>query len=259
MIYLFDHFIIQVPAVYDDRPGETGLVPTNTAWYIAKERDRYERKLRFGTIIAAPVGYSDTNYMPLDAGIPPYRLFIGHDAIQKQVNIGYKDWEKFENYYHPGIKESFDFLSMEHYGRMIDAKVGDKVYFHPSVTEDENKMSEGIYRASADKLICVVEEMVETELITMTSQHYGWNIRPQAGHMLVEPHMDNELERDGFIIKTEAEAKMLEGTVRHIRKGAALKRGDQILFQLDADWIFEVEGIKFYAMKEDDAFVKVLA
>lgn len=243
MIYLFDHFVIQVDSVYDQRPGETGLEKINHAWYIEKERDRYERKLRFGTIIAAPMGYSETDYMPVDIGTPAYKLFIGHDAIQKQVNMGYKEWEKSENYYHPGTVEKFKFLSMQHYGRMIDAKVGEKVYFHPSVTEEENKLSENTYLAIADKLICVVD---------------GENIRVQAGYMLVEPHMDSVLEESGFIVKLQEEAKMLEGTVRHIRAGASLKDGDSILFMEDANYEFEVEGINFYAMKEDEALMKVI-
>lgn len=244
LIYLLDHFIIQVPSVYDERPGEFGLIKINHAFYIDKERDRFERKLLFGTIIAAPMGYSDSDYMPVDSGIPNYKLFIGHEAIQRQVNIGHKEWgEKYEHYYHPGRKECFDFLTMQHYGDMIDAKVGDTVYFHPSVTEEENYISDRIYRANGDKLICVV----------------GEQIRMQAGYMLVDPHFDEQLEESGFIIKSAGEAKMLEGTIRHIRTGAELKEGDSIIFQDDANWDLEVEGKKYYAMKEEDALMRVLA
>lgn len=240
MIHLFDHFIIKVDSVYDERPAESGLIKINHAFYIEKERDRFERKLLCGTVQAVPFGYSTGNYMPVDCGVPPYKLYIGHDAIQRQVNMGYKDWEDFQNYYHPGLKESFDFLSMEHYGRMIDAKVGEKVYFHPSVTEEENYMSPGVYRANGDKLICVV----------------GDTIRPQAGYVLVEPHFDTQMEESGFIIRAESEVKLLEGTVRYARPGSDLVEGDFILHMEDANWEIIIEGVKYYAMKEDEVFLK---
>lgn len=243
----FDQHIISVDKIYDDRATETGLIRLNTAWYrTEKELDRYERKLLIGTIVAVPDGYSEKNFMPIDPGIPNHKIFIGHDAIQEKRNLGAK-WGNEK--YHPSTKERFDFLTIADYGAMIDAKVGDKVYFHPSVTEPENLIEEKdekqFYYAAVNELICVMGE--------------DGQIRVQGGFVLVEPHFESEdaLEsKTGIIIKTEVEAKMLEGTIKFVREGINLKRGDEILFLENSNWEIIIEGILYYAMLEEEIFLR---
>lgn len=238
---LYDYHIIQVDRVYDDRPTDTGLVSLNKAFYrVEKEMDRYERKLLSGTIVAVPIGYSDKNYMPIDPGYPNPKIFIGHDAIQLQRNRG-MDWGNEK--YHPGLKDRIDFLTIADYGALIDAKVGEKVYFHPSVTEAENMISEGQYKMAVHELICVV----------------GDTIRPQGGYVLVEGVLEDDQELTsgtGLQIKTEKEHHLLEAIVLHARPEAQVKPADFILYQENANWEVIIEGKKLFAMLEEDCMMR---
>lgn len=244
----YDYHIIAIDRIYDDRPTATGIIPLNTAWYREeKELERYERKLLEGVIVATPEGYSEKNYMPIDPGIPNHKIYISHDAIQLQRNMGRTDWGNEK--YHPGMKEQIDFMTIADYGAMIDAQVGEKVYFHPAVTESENFLEEKdgkrLYLAAVDQIICVVADGV---------------IRPQGGYVLVEPHMETTdalISATGLIIKQEVEAKLLEGTVRYAREGADVESGDDILYQKDADWVVTIEGVKYYAMREEECWMRV--
>lgn len=229
-----DIHIIRIDSIWDDQPVE-GIVPMNAAyWTVDKEMDRYERKLLQGTVEVIPMGYSETQYNPLDSGLPPARLFVGHDAIQLQRNYGRKDWGREK--YHPGLKERYEYMTVSEYGAMIDLKVGEKVYFHPSVTEPENRLEDKLYLATVDQLICGV----------------GGSIRPQGGFVLIEPVMDTQLESSGIIIKQEAEAVLLEGIVRHTRPWSGLEEGERIYYLENADWALKIEGVIYYAMREEE-------
>lgn len=240
-----DLHIIRIDSVWDDRPVE-GIVPMNAAyWTVDKEMDRYERKLLQGTVEAIPMGYSETQYNPLDSGLPPARLFVGHDAIQLQRNYGRKDWGREK--YHPGLKERYEYMTVSEYGAMIDLRVGEKVYFHPSVTEPENRLEDKLYLATVDQLICGV--YYGYEVTGGTTKTY---IRPQGGFVLIEPVMDTQLESSGIIIKQEAEAVLLEGIVRHTRPGSGLEEGERIYYQEYSDWALKIEGTVYYAMLEEN-------
>jgi co-chaperonin GroES (HSP10) len=238
---LTDYHVISVERIYDDRLSETGLIKLNTAWYrVEKELDRYERKCLEGKIVSVPAFYSNKNHMPIDPGIPNPRIYVGHDAIQIKANQGY-DWGN-EKYY-PGMNDKIDFETIADYGAKIDAKVGDRVFFHPSVTEPENFLKEenGVmfYKASVEELICVVSD----------------TIRPQGGYVLVEPVMEteNEIKSDtGLILKGDVEAKLLQGVIKYCREGSGLSQGMDILYQVYANWELTIDGIKYYAMKEDE-------
>lgn len=244
---LIDLHIIRIDSIWDDRPVE-GIVPMNAAyWTVDKEMDRYERKLLQGTVEAIPMGYSETQYNPLDSGLPPARLFVGHDAIQLQRNYGRKDWGREK--YHPGLKERYEYMTVSEYGAMIDLKVGERVYFHPSVTEPENRLEDKLYLATVDQLICGVD--IKEEIIYDNSSRFV-RIRPQGGFVLVEPVMDTQLESSGIIIKQEAEAVLLEGIVRHTRPGSGLEEGERIYYLENADWALKIEGVIYYAMREEE-------
>ena len=53
MVILLDHFVIAVKAVWDE--GSGGIRKMNPAFFIDKERDRYERKLTSGIILNKPL------------------------------------------------------------------------------------------------------------------------------------------------------------------------------------------------------------
>lgn len=245
---LMDLHIIRIESIWDNLPVE-GIVPMNAAyWTVDKEMDRYERKLLRGTVEAIPIGYSERQYMPMDSGLPPARLFVGHDAIQLQRNYGRKDWGREK--YHPGLKERYEYMTVAQYGAMIDLRVGERVYFHPSVTEPENRLEKDLYLATVDQLICGVGWVPDP--ITSEKPLEMLQIRPQGGFVLIEPVMDTQLESDGIVIRQEAEAVLLEGIVRHARRGSGLEEGEHIYYLENADWVLKIEGVVYYAMREEE-------
>jgi len=230
---LHDHYLISVPKVFDDLETETGLIGRNTHWYIDQERDRYARKVRKGIVIAKPEIFSEGNYLPIDPGTPPPRIYRGHDQIQQDFNGGVKNLPS----YYPGTRETFDFISLADIARLVDVQVGEEVYFHPNVTEPENMHTEGVYKALPDQLICV-------------------GTRMQGGWVLVDPIEESNVT-DGFITAIDAGTKLLEGIMRHIRNRPDLKPGDHVFFQEDSNWEYEVEGTVYFAMKEENIWMKL--
>ena len=232
---LYDQFLISVASVYDEFQNKAGVSGLNPLHYFEGERDRSERKLRHGLIHAVPELYSEKNHMPVDPGYPNHRMYISHDAIQEQVNKGMK-WD--ENYYHPGAKEKMEFVTVADYGARIDAQVGDKVYFHPMVTEPEKFWSiwndSKLYIAEVHELVCIVR--------------HG-QIIPQGGYVLVEPIIKSS-EINGLMVDSAPKDEDLKGIVRH--STGVLQPGEEVLFQENANWEFMVEGKRYYAMLEED-------
>lgn len=244
MIERFDFHTIRINSIYDDGLSEGGLIKLNSAWYrTEKELDRYERKSLSGVIESVPIGYTDKDFMPIDPGYPNPRIFIGHDIIQAKINKGF-DWGNDK--YHAGLLDAIQWEKLAEYGNKIDAKVGERVYFHPAVTESENLLEEGVYRAAVHEIIAIVEE--------------DGNMRPQGGYVLVYPKMDNTTQSEtGIIFRSEGEATMLEGTVAFARLGADVVQGDEILFQIEANYIIVIDGVEYYAMREDEVFMKKMS
>lgn len=232
-ITLTDQFLIAVSGVFDERQDQSGFKMMVSAHYIDQERDRYERKIRSGLVYSAPTIFSERNHMPIDPGIPNARLYVGHDAIQQKINEGYK-WGNHN--YHPGATEHFKYLTVADYARMITAKAGDQVYFHPSVTEPDNYFGQWqgmeLYRAQVHEIIAV-------------------GTIPQAGWILVEPHLEQK-DGDGIVVTTEDVDKMLEGTIKYCRPGGPFNSGDHVFFQEGSDWSFEINGERLFAMLEEN-------
>ncbi len=234
---LVDNYIIRVDNVWEEKTiGQLQILQSRL--YIDKERDRFERKRLYGTIEQLPAWFSGKNHQPIDPGWPNPRLHVGHDLIQTKINQGqtdyHADWEK---YYNLATKPDLKYLTLADYP--CDARIGEKVYFHPSVTEEENEIGEGLYRCRPDQIFLVVEELV-------TSIATSHRFRMQAFHLLVEPI----IEEQGFIEEIDEEKKMFQGIVRH----GSLK-DQKIWFQVDANWEVEIEEVVYYVMKEEDVFV----
>lgn len=167
--------------------------------------------------------------MPIDRGIPAARGFVGHDAIQSMVNQGY-NWGNER--YHPGATdEIFDWLSRADYGKRITAKEGDKVHFHPSVTEPDNFFGEKdgnlLYIAQVHELIAV-------------------GSIPQGYYILVEP-IPEDKEFNGIIVAVDDTHKLLQGIAR-----TGEYAGERVFFQEGSDWPFEIEGKVYFAMLEEN-------
>ena len=237
-LQLIDAFLIAVPSVFDEGTGP--LKHTNTAFFIDKERDRYERKITKGVIHRIPVGYSEERHMPIDEGIPNYKRYIGHDAIQQKANEG-MGWGNEK--YHPGAHEGWQYVSREDYGKVITAREGDVVFFHPAVTEPDNHILDipgySVFKAEVHEIIAVLRDGV---------------IIPQGFHVLVKPHEENT-DRSGLSIAIEAEDLPLEGTVVYGRSMV----GEVVYFQEGSDWSFDFIGTRLFAMLEENILGRKIA
>jgi hypothetical protein len=236
MQIIYDQILIRVDNVYDVET-ESGMALINEAYFIDKERDRYERKIRYGIIESVPLEYSEKKHMPIDPGYPNPRLYTSHDDIQEKVNVGY-EWGNAQ--YSPAAKEGLDYKTIRDYGLLMDLRVGDKVYFHPSVTEADNSQEEGIYRAQVHEIVSTVRDGV---------------VIAQGEHLLVQPHTDEELVVVDMVLTMESQDKLLEGTV--VYGGQAVGPGDVICFEEDSNWEFVIEGIRYFAMIEENVFLKL--
>ena len=230
MIRLLDHFVIAVKAVWDE--GSSGIRKMNPAFFIDKERDRYERKLTSGIILNKPLVYRETPHMPLDPGIPTPRRYVSHDDIQAMVMQGYP-WGQEQ--YNPSTNENvFSYVTVADYGRMIDVKIGSTVYFHPSVTEEDNYLGEhdgmALFKAA-------VTEIVFSDGI------------PQGGYVILKPMA---MEQASLITSLDPEDSEKLGTVAYARSGSEFTTGMLVMFVDNANWEFWIEGERYYAMREDE-------
>lgn len=219
---LLDHYIIKVETVW-----ETGMVGNiQTQWgqrYPDQERDRYERKRLHGTVVSTPAGFTLNNHIFQDPGFPNPRLHVGHDLIQSKINEGFEEYHNWERFYNLATNDHIEYDTLADYP--CDAKVGERVYFHPQVTEPENQMAPLLFKCRTDELICVADP-----------------IRMQGGYILVEP-IETQNEVAGIILESTTELQ--RGIIRHGGSG-------DILFTNYADWLYEVNGVKYYAMRQDD-------
>lgn len=226
---LVDHYIITVDNVWDERV-DGGIITMNAVRYIDQDRDRFERKRLVGTIVAMPLGFSGKPHQYLDPGFPNHRLNVGHDDIQQAISEGNTNYLDWELYYNVAGKDSLDFLTLADYP--CDAQVGETVIFHPGVTEPDNLLEPNTYKCRPDQLICVSRETLVM----------------QGGYVLVEP-IAVVNEEAGFILSIEAENELLRGIVRH---SVDLAPGTEIGFVENADWTIEIDGVKYFAMRNDE-------
>lgn len=247
---LVDHYIIRVDNVWEETVVE-GIQLLNQHLYIEKERDRFERKRLYGTVEQLPAWFSGKMHQPIDPGWPNPRLAVGHDLIQMKVNQGMEDYHTdWEKYYNLAAKEDLEYTTLADY--LCDARIGEKVYFHPSVTEEENEVGPGLYKCRPDQIFCVVESWFKG--IDFNSYNHHQTIytehrfRMQSFHLFVEP-IEEEVQ---ILQEISEEKKMFQGIVRH-----GSLQGQKIWFQVDANWEVEIEGIVYYVMTEEDVFVVV--
>jgi len=219
---LFDHYILYIDNIWDE-PVVGGLQLANGLRWIDKERDRYERKRRWGIVHAEPAGLTGKDHNFIDPGWPNPRIHVGHDLIQEKVNMGFEEYHDWELFYNLATHEEIMYDTLADYP--TDARVGEKVYFHPSVTEPENKVGPNLYKCRVDLLVCVMP-----------------SFRMQAGYVLVKP-IEKAHEIAGLVLGTEKE--LLHG----------LLDGQEVLFQDHADWEYEIDGVQYYAMKREDVLM----
>lgn len=218
---LYDHYIIHVDNIWEETVVH-GLQVMNGLRWIDQERDRYTRKRRWGIVVSEPAGLTGSNHTFIDPGWPNPRIHVGHDLIQEKINMGFPEYHDWERFYNLATHEEIMYDTLADYP--TDARVGEKVYFHPSVTEPENKIGPNLYKCRADLLVCVMPDF-----------------RMQGGYILVKP-IERSNEDHGLILSTSSERELLRGILD----------GQEVLFQDYADWEYEIEGEKYYAMRRNE-------
>lgn len=245
---LFDHYIIRVNNIWEETVIG-GVQMMNGLRYIDKERDRYDRKRRYGIVVSEPAGLSGKNHNFIDPGWPNPRIHIGHDLIQEKVNMGFDEYTDYERFYNLAVHEEIAYDTLADYP--TDAKSGEVVYFHPSVTEPENKIGPGLYKCRTDLLVCVIEKrfrrMSWNTYNSDRSEEWEYIFRMQANYVLVEP-IAKEDTAAGLILSVDTQNELLRGR---------LKDGSEVLFRDYADWQYEILGKKYYAMREEDILMTV--
>lgn len=232
---LMDYYILTVDNVWDERE-EGGLITQNAARYIDQDRDRFERKRLYGRIEAVPIKLTGKPHQPLDPGNPNYRLHVGHDVIQERINEGLPDYLNWEQFYNTAIRENLEFLSLKDYP--CDVQVGETVIFHPGVTEPSNLIDKNKYWCRPDQIIAACRE----------------TLVPQANYVLVDP-IELPSSAGGFILDIESQFDLLRGIVRF--SSGVLRPGQMIGFIENADWSIEIDGHRYFAMRDDEIMLVI--
>lgn len=270
-----DYFIVEIESRYNEAKTKSGIILINTAWIDDGEMDRNNHKRIYGKVLAVPSSFSDTGFRAIDDGMPSYHKYVGHDDIVVRINEGYRNHA--EKSYYPSTFEKYDVVTMADLSKMVDVEVGDKVYFMPQATEDENMLEKEkgreIYRICVTDLICVAREQ-DLDYVKNSDQlewvdymdgvsipysYFPKKIITQGEWVLIKPKMETWEEittKSGIVIKPNPEKKWLEGIVAHSHHEHC-KVGDHIVYLPNADAEVKVEDEDYFVMPVQDVIGKL--
>lgn len=254
-----DYFLVAIDSKYNEGKTKSGIIMLNSAWLDDGDMDRNEHKRIYGDVLSVPESFSDNGYRAIDDGMPTYRKFVGHDDIVDRINRGYTNHN--DKTYYPSTFDKYDVVTMADIARMVDVRVGDKIYFMPQVTEPENfirkENGKEIYKVCVTDIICAVRHNVKS---SNTSEFYLYNqICMQGEWTLIKPDMETWEEittKSGIITKVAPDKKWLQGIVAHSRHDH-LVAGDKIVYLPNADCEVMVEEEKYFVMPVQDVIGKL--
>jgi len=162
--------------------------------------------------------------------------------------------EKFQHARQYGIVKYPTLNPRKQFDDGIELQSGEKVYFHHfvcderinkliSVASDSNITKEKIYQAYIDQVYCVIRD----EKIIMLQDY-----------VFVEPIYEDDSQyvtSSGIYLKAEKEVMKEKGIVRHINKFSedlGIKVGQKVIFQKSCNYEMEVEGKKYYRMRNEN-------
>ena len=177
-----------------------------------------------------------------------YLISADETANEKTASGLYIDptWDKYKNAVQVGVIESLPLSISKSYNNDVEIDIGDKVYFHHFVIQDDNYLMDGdkkLFKLPRYHLYCVVKD---GKIIVVDD----W--------ILVSPILETEediTKQYGTLklyTKAVPDKKMFMATVEHIstqgvREG--FKIGDTIVYRTDADYEIKIEGKEYYRMK----------
>ena len=132
-------------------------------------------------------------------------------------------------------------------------KEGEKVYFHHFVMDErfqqriDSVEDKKTYKAHIDQVYCVIRKGEPVML-----QDFIF-VEP-----VIEPE-ENYMSSSGFMIKPEPEVMEREGVVRYVNEFSedlGVKVGDHIYFESGCNYEIDVEGKKYYRMRNENVLFK---
>jgi co-chaperonin GroES (HSP10) len=251
-----DYFTVAIDCKYEEAKTKSGIILINTAYIDDEDMDRYEHKRLYGTVLAVPATYSDQAHRAIDEGMPRYTKFVGHDSIVDKINRGYRNHD--HKSYNCSSMDAYEVVTLADIGKRMDVKVGDRLYFTPQTTEQENYLGkhEGkdTYRVIVNDVICVVRGLDEN------GQWWFSSLIMQGEWVLVKPNMETWEDITtpaGVIKKPHPDKKWLEGEIAYSRH-KHLQPGKRIVYMPDADAEIKVEGEKYLFMPAQDVIGELL-
>lgn len=259
---LQDYFTVAIESKYKEGKTKSGIILLNTAWIDDGDMDRNDHKRIDGIVLSVPEVYSDNGYRAIDDGMPTYRKFVGHDDIIDRINRGYTNHN--DKTYYPSTFDQYDVVTMADIGKMVDVKVGDKIYFMPQVTEPENFLGKengkDIYKVCVTDIICSVRNAASDAFIPAgIDLLMPAKVSMQGEWTLIKPDMetwDEITTKSGIITKVAPDKKWLQGFVAHSRHDH-LVVGDKIVYLPNADCEVTVEEEKYFVMPVQDVIGKL--
>lgn len=244
-----DYFLMTVDQRYESTISPSGIITLSSAWIHEEVIERFDYKRIYGKIQSVPLNFTEFALEPVDPGYPNPKVHLPAEFINQRKNSGYKRYGN-HNYNCAG-NDGFELITRATIAEKTDIRVGDKVYFDPRATEDENLVGRHnkheLFKIAPEEIVCTVRD---------------GEILMQGEWCLVEPNMESWEEittKAGIIMKPRPEAKFLQGIMRHFQYHEDLLEGDHIVYVKGADWTMDIEGKKYYAIEWRDIVAKIAA
>lgn len=249
---LIDYFLFTLDERFETKT-ESGLIKVNQAWIAGGEAEeegweKNPHKRLYGTIIAVPFAFSDTQVFAVDPGIPSPKRYISAEEIETKIKWGLRDYSKSD--YAPTTYEGVEYITTKTISKFTDIRIGDRIYFDYKVTDKEQSMGKldgkDIYRVRVDDVICVVRE---------------GKIISQGGWVLVIPNTEGWSEirtESGLLKKVRPDVRYLEGVILASDFANDLEQGDSVIYHPDSDWEMKIENTECFAIQHRDILAKII-
>jgi len=256
---LRDFYLVTVDEIWEKSTTKSGIITSNTAIRnnVEELEDRGEYKRRYGRILELPIMLSDNEHEMIQPSLPQPRKFVGHDWIEWNARRGQRGYRPHENprsRYYPSTFEQYECTRFSDLKGLVDAKVGDLIYFDHKSTDLERYMGrygdQHMFSVRVDEILCVVKKGP----IFVNHEHYvKSDIFPQGHWVFVKVNMESWADitlPSGIIMKVAPEALPLQGKVIAARKKERV--GKNVLFERDADAPITIDGNELTCMVESD-------
>lgn len=276
---LHDHVIFTTDNVYEEMLSTH--IYSNTAIINEAELDasRHIHRKIHGTVIGIPKGLTRTKIGEEHEGAPVPKRNYSHDQVMKLENMGFSHNGRKDNWCTPHEPKG---IYLSDLTSKMDLQIGDKIYFEYNTLEEENELGwfEGkkVFKVRYDNVICAVRKWTDEEiksLVPWTKQAMeakypqrkflnqeiydhikseSSNTIMQAGWVLITPEMESWedfMTESGIVVKSSLDPKPLRGFVAFISNSDyGIKKGDNIAFAADSEWVNVIEGSKYFVMQE---------